>query len=279
MTIKKQNQNLSGDAQATDLNEVEQLQEILQRQQTNGKLTQTDLYALARLQEQKTQQTKAPLLQRLEQRKGFLNFWYIKVPLRVLNVNTISQNQKFIHDTLRTLRSPQCPMCNKGILMHDLAEVPVGGNVRWFCSEQPSCMFSVLATPSSHVMGMSGLDEVLQQSVHVLGRDRWAALSEEEKNELIENHLFKGILYRNFSIALAAILLIQCALGAWLSILMTFGLTALTLLLSFKWCYRAWQIKTGNVFPQESLFFEWLKTAEQYYSLEWVDAPAEDQND
>lgn len=280
MTIKKQNKNLVGDAPETGTDETDELQQLMLRQQDRKGLSEAELIRLIRLQEAKAHTARqTPLLERMENRKGFMNFWYLKVPMRVLNVRSISDNQKFITDTLRTMRSPQCPICNKGILMHNLTEIPQDGKVLWFCSNQKTCMFGVMAEPSSKVLDMGGIEDVLQESVHVLGRNRWAALSEEEKEELIESHLFKGVLYRNFSIALIVILLIQCMFHLWVSVLMVGGLTALTALLSLKWCYRAWQIKTGNVYPQQSLFLEWVRTAHRYYSLDWVGQDAGEEND
>lgn len=239
--------------------------------QQGHQLSESELARLVQYATNKELNQKQQLLDRLENKRGVLSFWYLKMPMRVLNVRSIADNQRFIHDTLRTIRSPQCPVCNQGLMMHDLNEVPMNGKVRWFCSNEAECDFDIMAEPSSNVMGMAGIENALAIAAPQIGRAKWQALTEEEKEELIEAHLLRAITYRNFLVVLFVIYFAELVLNLWWAAIMMLGFLALTGLLSVKWAYRAWQVKTGNLFTQKSMFFHWLKSARHYYSIDWVD--------
>lgn len=258
-----------------ELSDSDRLSILLKRQEAQGSLGEADLVELIDLQHRS--QVSAPtFIERAKESRGFLSFWYLKVPLKVLNVESIGQSQRFINDNLRAMRSPQCPLCSKGIMMHNLSEAPVGGKVLWFCSNDVGCSYSILAEPSTGLLGMSGIEKALSKSVSILGVEKWNSLTQEDKDMLVREHLFKAVLYRAFSIPLAVMVLVQSYMNLWLSLFLVIGLLLLSLLLSLKWGYRAWQVKTGNLFKQDGLFLEWIKTAPKYYSVDWVDAQVEE---
>ena len=134
--------------------QVVELKDALEKSKS-GELSDEDLVKLSRQEKEfiyKNQESKKAAVDRIYNKKGFLYYWTIKLPVKVLNIGSILDNQKIINDNFRALSSPICPVCGRGILMYDLKKEAVNGQVLWFCSKGKSCSYSVWAEPS--VMGM-----------------------------------------------------------------------------------------------------------------------------
>lgn len=245
------------------------LQDSLSHSKNGNGLSTEDLMRLAKTDEQEEfVGSKKNIAERIDNSKGFFKFWVVKVPARNLNIASLTQNQQSINDSIRALSSPICPICANGILMYNKRAIPnEQGNVKWFCSNHKDCTFTIFAEPS--LLKISAA--VNNSNIREVGRLRWEALTVEEKDELIESHFFKAILYRSFAICLIVFLLIMAYMHFIWGMCITIMCLAYVALGSLRWCYRAWQIKTGNVYLESSPFIHWLKTAEKYYSLDWVD--------
>lgn len=242
-----------------------------------SELTPEQLVSLADSQQEDIaghRKKKTTLVDSIYNKSGFLHYWYIKMPSQVLSLGSLSQSQRAINDSFRALSSPICPACSNGILMHDIKEIPQDGKVLWFCSKAPTCGFNMLAPPAAGGLLMNGINDALQQNIKTLGADRWERLTETEKAELIESHLMKAVLYRNVSFIALLFCFVQAYFSIWFGLILVLMMTALGVLLSLKWGYRAWQIKTGNVYLPKSKFVWWLKNAPNFYHIGWVDEAA-----
>lgn len=250
---------------------IDTLHKSLDGVESGKKLSTEDLIRLASNgDENEYGENHKNLAERIDQSKGFFKFWTVKVPARNLSIASLTQNQQSINDSIRALSSPICPICANGILMFNKKAIPNElGNVRWFCSNGKECSYSIFAEPSllkiSSVLNNSKIQEV--------GRLRWEALSEEDKAELIDRHFFRANLFRSFAACLVAFILIMAYMHyIWGTVISLLCLIYIVLG-SLRWCYRAWQIKTGSVYLESSAFIHWIKNAEEYYSLDWLDEP------
>lgn len=231
----------------------------------------TDEKDLARLIDNEREiQHKGSLVDRIYEKKGIFYSLYVKMPLKVLNVGSLADSQKFMRDSYRSVASPMCVLCNKGIMMHNTHHQPINGEVKWFCSNN-NCSFTIWAAPANTDIAMKDIRQKLSESVTEIGQGRWEKLTEEEKDELIQSHLSKAKMFKWTSISLAISILLELIMHWWWAASMMVGVLILTIFMSIKWCYRAWQIKTGNVFQEKSMFMEWLNGAEAYFSVDWVD--------
>lgn len=256
-----------------------QIRELKETIGEAGSKTIADEKDLARLIDMEREvEYQKNIIDRMYEKKGVFYSMYVKMPLRIMNVGSLKDSQKFMRDSYRSVASPMCVMCNKGIMMHNPNQLPVDGEVKWFCSNN-DCGYSVWAEPASTDLAMKDIRQKLSESVTDLGRGRWEKLSEDEKNELIKSHLSKAQMFKVTSIALAVAILIEIILQWWWAASMMVGVVLLTVFMSIKWCYRAWQIKTGNVFQEKSMFMEWLNSAEEYFSVDWVDQEQEKEGD
>lgn len=267
------NHNISEDIRDLDA-QIKDLNHILKSSKSK-QLDENQLLELAYLQNQIAE--KRTLLDNIYEKKGIFHYWYVKMPTQVLNVGSIRDNQRFINDTVRTLSSPMCPICSNGLMMYNLSSEPINGKVRWFCSNK-SCTFKIWAEPATGSILMDGINKALKENVGELGKGRWESLSEEEKDELIDSHLSKAILYRNLSFLMILICLVEVCFQMWWGVSLLFSLTLLVSAISIKWGYRAWQIKTGSVFMEYSPFLDWIRTADKYYSVDWVDNVTDEVN-
>lgn len=237
---------------------------------TSGELSDEDLIGLSNQQRDfiyKGQESKRAAIDQIYNKKGFVYYWTVKLPVKVLNIGSIVDNQKIINDNFRALSSPICPMCGKGILMYDLKKEPVSGQVLWFCSKQKSCNYSVWAEPS--LMGIFNEDLAKKTegiNRHKIWTDQWEKLSEEEKNDLVQNHLLSAVIYRNISFIVALVVFAQVVFKWWWSFSLSFLMLIAVILLSLRWGYFAWRIKTGH-----AGFIDWIKNAKSFYNLDWID--------
>lgn len=239
----------------------------------------TDENDLARLIDtERDIQYKKNIVDRMYEKKGIMYSMYVKLPLRIMNVGSLKDSQKFMRDSYRSVASPMCVMCNKGIMMHSPDQLPIDGKVKWFCSND-DCGYTTWAESANSDIAMKDIRQKLNESVTDLGRGRWEKLGEEEKNELIKSHLSKARMFKLTSIGLGVAILLEMIMQWWWAASMMVGVVLLTVFMSIKWCYRAWQIKTGNVFQEKPMFIEWLNTAEDYFSVDWVDQDKKEDND
>lgn len=264
---------------------------------------------------------KEHIVERIYKKKGVLHFITLKVPAKIFNIGSIYDSQKFLNDSVRSLSSTICPSCGDGMLMYNLKKMPNDdGDVLWFCSNQQKCDYQVYAKPS-----FSGvLNEDLQQKINVnhdsKWKEQWLALTKNEKDVLIGEHLEKAEIYLKLALTIfflflfffsyinfgaisflltipftifavflikwlyrkeeisdiyllkygcifvGALIVLSLIIKFWLGTFNVIMLVSFVVLLSLKWCYRAWQIKTG-----QTGFLDWLKGAESYYSVSWVD--------
>lgn len=219
---------------------------------------------------------KTTFVERIDQRKGFFNFWLVKVPARNMSIASLSQNQRSINDTVRALSSPICPICAEGILMYNKKAIPnTQGNVKWFCSNDKACNYSIFAEPSLIKINSTLSNTKIQE----VGRIRWENLSEQDKAELIESHFLKANLFRSFGVCLVFFVILMAYMHMLWGVVVSMICLAYVALSSIRWCYRAWQIKTGMVYQNRSPFIDWVRSAEAYYNLDWVDQAAADQNE
>lgn len=223
------------------------------------------------------QQQKFNRIEHHYNKKGILHFWYVKVPLKILNVGSIKDNNALLVDSYRALTSKACPLCSQGILMFNRNIEPQAEGVQWFCSRNPVCAYTVMGPPSGALEINPVINEIVDGQALQLGRGRWEKLSKNEKEELITSHLEKAKIYRAFALfsflmfgIQLVLFFVKSSMFLYSSIFIFFVMAYLTIL-SLDWAYRAWQIKTGNVFLQENPFLGWLKNAEQYYSVDWAE--------
>lgn len=268
------NQNLKKkDEDNNDLQKLRALEEQMRVLKENlnkmnnksGRLDTDDLYELGRISEEI--EYRDQLVDRLYKKKGFFYSMYVKMPLKIINLGSLSQSQRFVRDSYRGVSSPLCVVCNKGILMHSDNQVPVNGEVRWFCSK---CDYKVWAKPASKDLLMLDIRKKIGVGMEEVGKNRWDALTEVEKADLIDSHQFESKLYRIATCVFVSLALLEALLQWWWAFLLTAPITVYTLVQSLYWAYRAWQIKTGTLFKPHA-FINWLKTADKYYSLDWVD--------
>lgn len=263
-------QSLDSDAVNNLDAQIENLKAKLKDLEANkGKLDTNDLAELADVSADLDY--RVALVDRLYKKKGFFYSMAVKVPLKVLNVGSLSDSQQFMRDSIRGVTSPICVMCNSGILMHRKDQLPVNGQVLWFCSNDTACSFTVWAASSNKDIFMSDVRQKINTDIHVVGQNRWDDLNDSEKQSLIDGHLSKANMLKWVALFLMALIIFEAVMGYWWALIMMFPVWGLSILLSVKWCYRAWQIKTGNVFLPNSMFMDWLKNADEYYSVDWVD--------
>lgn len=237
-------------------------------EKNGGTLDSPDLVQLAKVGSDI--EYKGALVERLYQRKGVMYSLAVKMPLKILNFGSLSDSQRFLRDSFRGVTSPICVMCNGGILMHSQNQIPVDGEVLWFCSNS-ECSFRISAAPANKDILMLDVRQKLNTDINLVGQNRWSELSESEKEDLIDGHLAKAKMLGWVSLVLFLLTIFEIVMQFWWALMMMLPVLLLALLLSVKWGYRAWQIKTGNVFLPNSMFVDWLKTAESYYSVDWVD--------
>ena len=253
--------------------QIQNLREALEKSKKD-ELSAEDISRLSKLEEEQAylnQENKTGVIDRIYKKKGIVHYWAVKVPAKVLNVGSIADSQKVLNDNFRALTSPICPACEKGILMYDTKKHPVNGQVIWFCGN-PSCNYQVWSTPSVAGVFNSDLNNKIKSiNKHQIWREKWEKLSESDKAELIDSHLESAILYRNFTLLIAVILIIETVFKFWYAVGPTFLMVIASLLVSFKWAYFAWRIKTGDVG-----FIDWLKNCKAFYSVDWVDSPDSD---
>lgn len=254
--------------------EIEGLKEQLHKYNRGESLNEADLNRLNGY----AKQEKFNRIEHHYNKKGILHYWYVKVPLKVLNVGSIKDSNQLLTDSYRSLTSRICPLCGQGMLMFNRNAEPVDGNVMWFCSKEPVCNYEVFGPPSGIMELNPDINSIVDVDALRIGKGRWEALTKEEKEELISSHLEKAKIYRAFTMFMGAMLCLQMVLFMFKSaaiFLWTFifllALTSYLALISVSWAYRAWQIKTGNVYLPESPFPLWLRTAEKYFSVDWVD--------
>lgn len=253
--------------------EIASLKEALAKSK-NGELPHSELIRLAQFDKEQAylnQQGKTGLVDSIYNKKGILHYWYVKVPTKILNVGSILDNQKILNDHFRALASPICPLCEKGILMYDLKKPPVNGDVFWFCSQE-SCSYHVWSEPSN----TGNFNSKLKDKIALLDKksawtNRWKELTEIEKNELTDKHISTSVLFRNFSFLLTAIVAFEAILGFWFAVAPTFLMALAMFVVSLKWAYFAWRIKTG-----EGGFLHWLKICRSLYSVDWTDDQKDD---
>lgn len=237
----------------------------------NGELTPEDIAQLRRLEEEQaylTQPDNVGTIDRLYKKKGIVHFWAVKVPLKVLNVGSIADSQKVLNDNFRALTSPICPVCERGILMYDTKKNPIDGKVMWFCGNQ-TCSYEVWSAPS--VAGVFNVDlnnKIKSIDKHKVWSEKWEKLTKTDKDELIESHLESAVLYRNFAYLIAAIVIVETIFKFWYAVGPTLLMALASLIVSLKWAYFAWRIKTGDVG-----FTGWVKSSQAIYSVDWVDNP------
>lgn len=249
-------------------NEVSTLRAALDKSKS-GELTNADLERISNQEKDfiyKNQPSKKSMVDQIYKKKGIFYYWTIKLPVKILNVGSILDNQKIINDNFRALSSPICPVCGKGILMYDLKKEEVNGHVLWFCSKGKSCDYEVWAEPS--VMGVFN-DDLAKRTEgvdrHKIWTDQWLKLTEPEKNDLIQSHLLSAVIYRNISFIVALVVFAQVVFKWWWSFSLSFLMLIAVILLSLRWGYFAWRIKTG-----ERGFLEWIRKSKSFYNVDWV---------
>lgn len=273
------------------------------------------------LNDQEASRKQGGVVDYLYAKKGLMHFAFVKTPAKILNIGSIRDSQKIWKDTFRALSAPICPKCGKGTLMYNLKSSPnfETGDVKWFCNNFKSCDFTVQAQPSLMGVANDDLRSKLDYSERSSWKHQWLNLKDDEKQELINSHLEKALLFRAGFFAIFLMYFTVFSLGNFgkaslfftmpicfvfavvqnilfkkfefdrflviglsffivISILSMFfikfwfgGLNVIILLafaqlLSLKWCYRAWQIKTG-----QTGFVDWFSHAESFYSVRWVD--------
>lgn len=204
-----------------------------------------------------------------KKRRGFFRkvgrLYFKQVPMAILNVKSLHQNNKFIVNSIKGISSPTCIQCNQGILMYDKNKV-INNEVEWFCSK---CDFTIIAGSSfSSVRDelQHCLPEVVQSK-----RSLWHDLTDQEKDELIKGHLSASKIYLFITFLLILFFGYQIYAKSILGILFAVSVLLFAFISSLKWGYRAWQVKSGNLFLAKSPFVCWLKNAKHYYSVDWVD--------
>lgn len=254
------------------------LKDSLANSGAKGEFTTNDLIRMASNgnQEQEEKGEVLNFAERIDKSKGFFNFWYVKIPARNMSIVSLTQNQQSINDAVRALSSPICPICAEGILMYNKRLVAnEQGNVKWFCSNEKSCNYYIFAEPS-----LLKINSTLNNTkIKEVGRIRWEALTDDDKKELIEGHFLRANLFRSFGVCLVLFVILMAFMQMTWGVIVSLICLAYVALSSLRWCYRAWQIKTGLVYQDRAPFIDWVRSAGAYYSLDWVDQAANENID
>ena len=175
--------------------------------------------------------------------KRAAKFTFVEMPLSILGWRQIKANNGYISDLWRSLRSPVCPECGRGVMhLPDDAQPDDKALYGWECSAH--CGFRVFTTRDPQ--DISGIVRARSEE---RGKQRLAFLADPERGKLIASHQRRS---RAYWVVAALVFLMaawQVATGASAMVV----LSVLSMCLPFsihaiRWSYRAWQVQTGTLF-------------------------------
>lgn len=196
-------------------------------------------------------------------KKG-IHFYTKRVPASLLNIASISDSQKFINNQFMALNSNICPECGNGIMMFDKRYEYQNGEVDWFCGNN-KCGYKIIGPKGKMGGGFNPeLKQILYADSFSRNRERWAKLSEEEKEELKASHLGKHRIFFKFYLMTLILFIVTALLNPFFSVAVAlFSLSMF--LLCLKWSYRIYQIEHG--FFKHYGFLLWMKKRENLFHI------------
>lgn len=190
--------------------------------------------------------------------KKAAKFTFVSMPLSILGVNTLKMGNRQIADLWKSLSSPVCPDCDKGVLvMHDDGNIidQHDGASRhlypWKCN---NCGFAFLEEPdASKVRDAASRyrNERVQATISTMERDK--------REQIARSHRLHSRTFFSASIFAAAGFIYMLASGAAIVLALNWFSIAVALwVFGMKKSYRSWQVQTGNLFVDGAFWF-WLK--------------------
>ena len=175
--------------------------------------------------------------------KRAAKFTFVEMPLSILGWRQIKANNGYISDLWRSLRSPVCPECGRGVMHLPTDAQPDDKALHgWECSAH--CGFRVFTTRDPQ-----DIAGIVQARSEERGKQRLAFLADPERSKLITSHERKSRAYWTVATLVFLMAIWQIAMGASamvvvsvLSMCLPFSIHAI------RWSYRAWQVRTGTLF-------------------------------
>lgn len=220
--------------------------------------------------EQEIQETlfrKQNVVQRWKNSPSKRAFVFFKMPYRATTIDNLVNSTKEIKSNYVACNSVICPNCSSGIMMRDSQINPqFQGNVEWFCSNNSNCDFIVYALPT-----FIDLKIRIKEPAYDIGQMRLKAMSNIDRNELINEHMAKARMFLFASVFFFVVFFWNILFQRWILCIQFLIITLVAFAFAVKWAYRAWQIKSGNVFLKHSPFVGWFVHAPKWFSLKWYD--------
>lgn len=213
---------------------------------------------------------KQTLIERINSNKGKRNWLFLKMPMKATSAETIVNSTTELVGTFKAANSVVCPQCSNGILMCDnqiARSYP--GNVEWWCSK--SCGFKVFAQPR-----FKAVREAVKAPAYYIAQQRLANMSEADINKIIKEHQYKSRLFRIMTYGFLSMIVWKLIQAQWFLVVQWSILSTIAFLFALKWGYRAWQIKSKNIYLKHSPFIGWLVNAPKWFTLDWYDSNEEE---
>jgi ribosomal protein S27AE len=208
---------------------------------------------------------KQSLIDRINANKGKRNWLFRKMPMKATSVENLVHSTQELAGTFKAANSVVCPRCGQGILMCDKdISRNYPGKVEWWCSNK--CDFKVFALPR-----FKSVREAVKAPAYYIAQERLANMTEDDINKIIKEHQYKSRLFRMMTYGFLTMLVWKLFQSQWFLAIQWTIMASITFLFALKWGYRAWQIKSKNVYLKHSPFIGWLTNAPKWFSLDWYD--------
>ena len=209
---------------------------------------------------------KETLVQRWKNSPSKRAFVFFKMPFRATTLDNLVNSTQEIKTNFIASYSIVCPSCSSGIMMRDKdINKKYNGLVEWYCSSS-NCNFSVYALPTHNDLKIR-----IKEPAYEIGQVRLKSMTNEERNGLIDQHMGKSKLFRYTSFFFFIVFFWNLLFQRWVLVSHFFIIFIVTFAFSIKWSYRAWQIKSGNVYLKHAPFIGWFLHAPKWFSLDWYD--------
>jgi uncharacterized membrane protein len=192
--------------------------------------------------------------------KKVAKFTFVSMPLSFLGINQLKMGNQQITDLWRSISSPVCPECDKGVLIIQRNESPIIDQQQndsprhlypWVCN---SCGFSFLEEDETDKVRK---DAVLYRNERV--KVDLTELEYNERNQIARRHQIHSRVFFIASLLTAIGFIYMLASGAPLLLAMNWFTIAFAVwVFGMKKSYRSWQVKTGHIFIEGAFLF-WFK--------------------
>lgn len=208
---------------------------------------------------------KQRLVERVNSRKGKRHWLFKKMPMKASSLENLANSTEELIQTVKAVNSIVCPKCSHGILMCDndiSRDYP--GKVEWWCSAK--CDFKVFSLPT-----FKAVREAVKAPAYYIAQERLANMTPEQIQKIIKEHQYRSRLFRVATCSFLFMAIVQLFSQQWFLVAQWLIITVLVYLFALKWAYRAWQLKSKNIYLKHSPFFGWLFNAPKWFSLDWYD--------